>query len=106
MSVIIDIPLIVCVVSCLFYGAVFVWNKDLIWTTPQSQYPDYTSWFAANNPKGLWYAPLIAALLWPQAYHKVSFNPVSDFLWERLAVSVAALGLGIILGKWLYASTE
>ena len=102
----IDFPLIICCLSSLFYGAVWVLNKDMIWQTPRENYRTYNDWFAANNPKGLWYAPLMAALLWPQNYHKVSLDPVSGFLWERIAVTILAIFVGLTLGKWLKKSTN
>ena len=96
-----DIPLIICMVSGLFYGAIWVLNKDLIWQTPLHRYASYHDWFAANNPKGLWYFPLVGGLLWPHNYRKVSFDPMPDFLWERLAFTVLALISGLMLAKFL-----
>jgi len=97
----IDLPLIICAVCGLFYGAVWVLNKDLIWITPRYKYISYSDWHAANNPKGLWLAPLIVASLWPHDGVKTSVSPISDFLWERILVTLAAIWLGLILGKWL-----
>lgn len=97
----IDIPLIICFVSGLFYGGVWILNKDMIWYTPRENYISYEAWFAVNNPKGLWYAPLMVALFWPHNYHKVSLDPVSDFLWLRLFVTAAAVFAGMMVGKWL-----
>lgn len=96
----IDLPFIACVISGLFYGAVWVLNKDLIWQTPQSNYSSYQAWFAANRPKGLWYAPLIAGLLWPHNFHKVSLDPISDFLWERIIATIIAITIGFFTAKW------
>ena len=97
----INIPIMICMFSGLFYGTIWVLNKDLIWQTPQHMYASYQDWFAANNPKGLWYAPLIGALLWPHHHQKVSFNPVSDFLWDRILLTFAAIIVGLVIGKWV-----
>lgn len=97
----IDIPLIICALSALFLGTVFVFNKDMIWGTPREKYYSYEDWFAANNPKGLWYAPLLCGLMWPHNHRKLSFSPVSDFFWERILVIGVTLGLAIAISKWL-----
>jgi len=97
----IDIPLIICGLCGLFYGAVWILNKDLIWETPLHNYISYEAWFAANRPKGLWYGPLIVAMLWPQNHYKVSLSPVSDFLWQRIFITLAAILVGMFLAKSL-----
>jgi len=97
----IDIPLIVCALSGLFYGVVWVLNKDMIWQTPRYNYHSYEAWFAANRPKGLWYAPLIAGLMWPHNYTKLSFDPVSDFFVIRIIVTIAAILIGLLAARAL-----
>lgn len=97
----IDIPLIICGLCGLFYGSVWILNKDLIWITPRHKYISYEDWHAANNPKGLWLAPLIFASLWPKDGIKTSISPMSDFLLERMLVTFAAIVASLLLTKWL-----
>jgi len=36
----------------------------------------------------------------PYQDKKVSFDPISDFVWERLFVTVLVIGFGFALAKW------
>jgi len=100
----IDIPLIICGLCGLFYGSVWILNKNLIWITPRYKYISYEDWHAANNPKGLWLAPLILASLWPKDGIKTSISPMSDFLLERMLVTFAAIVASLLLNLYLYSN--
>lgn len=95
-----DIPLIICALSGLFYGMVWVLNKDLMWGRPLHTYDDYAD-YCAQAPKGLWLTPLIVAFCWPHNYHKVSFSPMPDFVWQRIVYTTIAVIFGLVLARHL-----
>ena len=101
----IDLPLIICGICGVFYGVVWVLNRDLIWEAPMPEHFYGTSfdWRTSQSPKGLWYGPLIVAFIWPQHHEKISLSPMSDFLWERIFVTVVAVVIGLVLGTRLRA---
>ena len=86
---IVDLPLLICIISCMFYGSMWFWNRGLIWAKPKYEYTSYEEWFWADNIRGLWYVPLLISLLFPQAGKLATEGGfMADFFWERTGVSI------------------
>lgn len=53
----------------------------------------------SDTPKGLLLAPPVFALIWPTADAKFSFDPIPMFFWERLALLLIGLCVGILISR-------
>jgi len=97
---IIDLPLIICIMSCVFYGSMWFWNRGLIWAKSQYEYASYEEWFWADNIRGLWYVPLLISLFLPQEGQLATEGDfMAGFFWERLGVSVLVWFLAYKINK-------
>ena len=94
---VIDGPIIFGIICCLFYGMIFASFREQVFTVMTKSYDNA---YHIPFPEGLvwiWWVPLFLTVFHPQNGIKPIFNPVSDFVYERLIAMGAAFAIGALL---------